>query len=154
MGVDVALGFGWQGGSSEYAGTSIDKDGVFGFVLQGGIPLALSTHRHVSFQVIPMVDIAYGKQTITDPTGLGNDTDYSGFRVDVGARAGFELFFGFIGMPELALSATVGAQFELRKYSAEQSGLSQSDTTLVFSTTVENNPWDIFAGNIAARYYF
>src|SRR5262245_50494289 len=154
MGVDVALGIGWQGGSTEYAGTSIDKDGVFGFVLQGGLPFALSTHRHVSFQVIPMVAVAYGKQTITDPTGLGNDTNYSGFRVDVGARAGFELFFGFIGIPELALSATVGAQFEMVKIQREMAGTTDSDTTISITTTVENNPWDIFAGNIAARYYF
>jgi len=75
-------------------------------------------------------------------------------RVDVGARAGFELFFGFIGIPELSLNATVGAQFSMRKVSTDSSGLTISDTSLGFSTTVQNNPWDIFAGNVAARYYF
>jgi len=30
----------------------------------------------------------------------------------------------------------------------------QHDTTTGFSTTVQSNPWDIFAGNVAARYYF
>jgi hypothetical protein len=154
MGVDVALGFGWAGGSSNIYGTSMDKDGVFAFVLQAGLPFALSTHRHVSFQVIPMAAIAYGKQTISDPTGSGNDMDFSGMRVDVGVRAGFELFFGFIGIPELALSATVGAQFEMVKLSRDTATSNDSDTTLSITTTVENNPWDIFAGNVAARYYF
>jgi hypothetical protein len=154
MGVDVALGFGWAGGSSDIYGTSTDKDSVFGFVLQGGLPFALSTHRHVSFQVIPQVAFAYGKQTITDPSGAGNDTDYAGMRLAIGARAGFEVFFGFIGIPELALSATVGAQFEMVKITRDTSTSNDSDTTLTFTTTVENNPWDIFTGNIAARYYF
>ena len=75
-------------------------------------------------------------------------------RLEVGARTGFEVFFGFIGIPELALSATVGLQFETYKNSATSGGLTQTDTTLRFTTTVQNNPWDIFAGNIAARYYF
>jgi len=151
VGIDIALGFGWWGGSSQAAGSSIEKDSVYGFLLQGGLPLALSTHRHVSFQVIPFATIAQGQTS----TGTGiNAIAFSGTRVDIGARAGFELFFGFIGIPELALSATVGMQFERRKYSSESGGLTQSDTTVAFSTTVQNNPWDIFAGNVAARYYF
>jgi hypothetical protein len=152
MGVDIALGFAWAGGSSESAGTSTDKNSIYGVLIQGGLPLALSTHRHVSFQVIPYAAFAYGG------TSTGADltkVDYHGMRFDVGARAGFELFFGFIGIPELALSATVGVQFELRKYSSDaQYGTTASDTTYGFATTVQNNPWDFFAGTVAARYYF
>jgi hypothetical protein len=151
LGIDVAVGFGWMGGSTDVGGMSMDKDSVFGFVLQGGLPLALATRRHVSFQAIPFVTFAHG-QTSTGATGA--TTDFSGNRVEVGARAGFEVFFGFIGIPELSLSATVGLQFEMFKNSASSNGVSQSDTTLRFTTTVQNNPWDIFAGNVAARYYF
>ena len=151
MGIDLALGFGWSGGSSEALGTSTDKNSLYGFVFQGGLPFALANRRHVSFQVIPFAAIAYGGTKMgTAP----NETTYSGLRVDVGARAGFELFFGFIGIPELSLNATVGAQFSMRKVSTDSSGLTTSDTNLSFSTTVQNNPWDIFAGNVAARYYF
>jgi hypothetical protein len=151
LGVDVGVGIGWTGGSVSVGGASMDKDSVFGFILQGGLPMALSTHRHVSFQVIPFVAVAHGGTSV----GSGSySTDYSGTRIDVGARAGLELFFGFIGIPELALSATVGIQFESRKYSASGAGFSQSDTTYGLVTTVQNNPWDIFAGNVAARYYF
>ena len=115
------------------------------------MPLALSTHRHVSFEVIPFVTFAHG-QTSSGTTGA--TTDFSGTRLELGARTGFEVFFGFIGIPELALSATVGLQFETFRNSATSGGLTQSDTTLRFTTTVQNNPWDIFAGNVAARYYF
>ena len=153
VGVDIAFGVGWAGGSTEVAGVSMDKDSITGFVISGGIPIALSTHRHVSFQLIPMLSVAHGSTSIDNGPGT-TPTDLSGTRLDVGARAGFELFFGFIGIPELALSATVGMQFERRKYTAENGGITQSDTTLGFSTTVQNNPWDIFSGAVAARYYF
>ena len=151
VGIDLALGVGWIGGSMEFSGMSMDKDGIFGFVLQGGVPIAVATHKHVSFQVIPFATFAHGRtSTGTAPV----TTDFSGTRVEVGARTGFEIFFGFIGLPELALSATVGIQFESHKQSSTSAGLTTSDTTLQFTTTVQNNPWDIFAGNVAARYYF
>jgi len=153
VGVDVGVGIGWQGGSVDIGGTSMDKDSVTGFILQGGLPIALATRRHVSFQIIPSVAVAHGETSQLSPVGVGM-ADFSGTRVDVGARAGFELFFGFIGIPELALNATVGMQFESRVYKLSTMGNTQSDTTLTFTTTVQNNPWDIFAGNVAARYYF
>jgi hypothetical protein len=151
VGLDFAFGFGWTGGSVEAAGTSIDKDSISGFLFQAGLPVALSTHRHVSFQIIPNIAVARGQTTVGTGTAA---MDFSGLRLDVGARAGFELFFGFIGIPELALNATVGMQFEYRQYSVDSGGLTQSDTTTAFTTTVQNSPWDIFAGNVAARYYF
>ncbi len=150
-GVDVALGISWTGGSTDADGTSTDKPSVFGVIAQGGVPFVLSAHRHVNFEVIPYLTLGYGRTS----TGTGYaETDFYGLRVDVGARAGFEVFFGFIGIPELALSATVGAQFEYQRTSESAGGVSATDTTLTFSTTVQNNPWDIFTGNISARYYF
>jgi hypothetical protein len=155
VGIDVGVGIGWTGGSTEVAGTSEDKDSIFGFILQGGLPFALSTHKHVSFQVIPYAAIAHGQTSQTPPPLSGTGpTDYSGTRVDLGVRSGLEVFFGFIGIPELSLSATIGMLFQMRKYSSEVDGLSTSDTSLQFSTTVQESPWDIFAGNVAARYYF
>jgi len=151
-GVDAAAGVSWTGGSTEAGGVSTDKNSQFGIIVQGGVPLALSVHRHVNFEVIPYLTFAYGKSS----TGTGaTEVDFYGLRLDVGARAGFELFFGFIGIPQLALSATVGLQFEYVKlHAAAPGGNATSDNTTAISTTVQNNPWDIFAGNVAARYYF
>ena len=64
-----------------------------------------------------------------DGNGAATRRPSAVLRVDVGARAGFELFFGFIGIPELSLNATVGAQFSMRKISTDSSGLTTSDTT-------------------------
>jgi hypothetical protein len=160
VGLDVAAGVGFAGGSQNVddgAGNNLtsDKNGIGGFVLQAGLPIALSNHRHVSFQVIPMLSATYASTTIG--TGMAAE-DVNGLRFDLGARAGFELFFGFIGIPELALSATVGIQFEYLRYSASMDTgagrASGTDTTYAISTTVQNNPWDIFTGGVAARYYF
>jgi len=155
IGIDVAIGFAWSGGSIDTNGTTSDKDKAVGLLVQGGVPLALATYRHISFQAIPYFAIAHGQTSRGVSTFPGNPgADLSGTRVEAGARGGFEVFFGFIGLPQLALSATVGFRFEYRKYSASAAGLTNSDTTYGVSTTVQNSPWDIFTGNVAARYYF
>jgi hypothetical protein len=153
MGLDLALGIGWTGGSTDVGGMSTDKNSVFGVLVQGGVPLVLSAHRHVNFEVMPYLTLGYGR-TSTGMSSTYNEVDFNGFRLDVGARAGFEVFFGFIGIPELALSATVGLQFEYLRNEQSANGADATDTTLSISTTVQNNPWDIFTGNISARYYF
>jgi hypothetical protein len=153
-GVDVALGINWTDGSTDAAGMTTDKNALFGVLFSGGVPFVLSAHRHVSFEVVPYLTVGYGRTSTGTPGYYGAQTDFNGVRLDVGARAGVELFFGFIGIPELALSATVGAQFEYLRNGASTAGVDSSDTTYSLSTTVQSSPWDIFAGNVAARYYF
>ena len=60
-GLDVALGIGWTGGSTETAGMSTDKNAVFGILVQGGVPFVLAAHRHVNFEVIPYLTLGYGR---------------------------------------------------------------------------------------------
>jgi hypothetical protein len=155
LGVDVALGLSWADGSSEAGGISTSKNAVWGFILQAGLPFALATQRHVSFQLIPFASFAYGT-TKSGSAALGTSTTFSGTRFDLGARGGLEIFWGFIGLPQLSLSATVGIAFETRTLSQDAGGTfgKMSDTVYGISTTVQSNPWDIFTGNVAARYYF
>jgi hypothetical protein len=151
-GIDVALGFAWADGTSS-GGAAFNA--VWGFVLQGGVPIALATHRHVSFQVIPYAAYAHGSTKNNANAGLTPSTSLSGWRFDFGARAGLEIFWGFIGLPQLSLSSTVGVAFEARNESTDTGTFgSTSTTTYSFTTTVQNNPWDIFTGSVAARYYF
>ena len=154
MGLDVALGIAWTGGSTDLAGMSTDKNAVFGVLAQGGLPFVLSAHRHVNFELGPYLTLGYGRTSAGMSSPYTTQTDFNGLRLDVGARGGFELFFGFIGIPELALSATIGVQFEYLRSTQSAGGTDATDTTLSISTTVQNNPWDIFTGNVSARYYF
>jgi hypothetical protein len=79
--------------------------------------------------------------------------------LDIGARAGAELHFGFIDVPQLSLQGGVGLAFAIDNTSASNFSGSDpaeefEDKTTSFGTTLAGNPWDIFTGNISALYYF
>jgi hypothetical protein len=91
-----------------------------------------------------------------------NDIKLSGMRFDLGARAGTELHFGFIGVPNLSLQASIGLYLRYDKFQAKGGGLSDgttpdtavSDTNMTWGTSVYDAPWSIFTKNVAALYYF
>ena len=130
LALDAGLGLGVSAG---------DGPTEIAFGLHLGLPLALSMHKHVNFELIPELNIGFGH------TNAGGGA--SGVNFNLGLRAGFEVFFGFIGIPQLALEATVGAGFGLT---------SVANTTQFFFGTApgHSEPWDIFSPGIAARYYF
>lgn len=152
MGLDLGLGFGLEGGSSKVNDTEVDSPSFWGLILHGGVPLALATGRHYVFEIIPEANVGFG-------SGSGEDIDHSGFQLDVGARAGAEIHFGFMGLPELSLQGSVGAYFLLQSRSTTQNSGDPSETettqsSYAFRTSVYNSPWSIFSSNIAAFYYF
>jgi hypothetical protein len=145
IGIDAGLGFGFTTGSSEAVNaattTTVDQPSRFGLLLHGGVPFALAAGKHYTFEFIPELNVGFGTGTIKQ---VGNpappDVNLSGLKLDLGARVGAEVHFGFIGIPELALQASVG--LFLRRESWKS------------STTVNCEPWAIFANNISAIYYF
>ena len=77
--------------------------------------------------------------------------------MDVGARAGTEIQFGFIGIPELSLQAGVGLALSYDRVKATNKTTPETSTTVSqtrLGTSVGDNPWNIFTGNVAALYYF
>jgi hypothetical protein len=163
LGVDLGLGLGFAGGSQEAVSGGTDvtvgKVGTTGFAFHAGLPIVLYGGRHYAFLVIPhfTVGVASGKLT---PAGsnLGGtaaaEQDLSGFLFDGGGKIGAEIYFGFIGLPELALQATVGLSYRRSVFKLASAGSSASDGTSTFGTNVEANPWAIFTNNISATYYF
>jgi hypothetical protein len=161
LGLDIGVGFFTEGGSSEFdpgGGAPSQSDDVAGrtaFAIHGGIPLSLASDGHFSFQIVPELNLGYATQTQDIP---GGELTNTGFGMDLGARVGAEIHFGFIGVPQLALQGTVGARFEFLNVEskAEVGGVTSTATTTAnqFHTTVEDEPWDIFTGSIAALYYF
>jgi hypothetical protein len=148
MGLDLGLGLGISGGSADGG----DPPSLWAFVLHGGVPLALASGRHYTFEIIPEANIGLGGGTTTAGT---LETSHKGFMLDLGARAGAEIQFGFIGIPELALQGSIGAMFSLANQSSEPDGgenVSASQTR--FNTTVYNSPWAIFTNSVSALYYF
>lgn len=159
IGIDAGLGLLLQSGSvkADPAGVSQDLQGYTVFVVHGGVPLALAGSKHFSFQVIPELNLGFSSSTIAAGMGGGAETDLSGFHLDVGARAGSEIQFGFIGIPELSLQAGIGLAFSYDRLKNTTKGNPENSVTVSrtsLGTSVGDNPWNIFTGNIAALYYF
>ena len=145
FGIDAGLGLGLAGGSDQaVAGgtsTTVSKTSSTGFAFHGGVPIALAEGKHYAFLAIPEFTV-------------GPNQDLSGFLFDLGARGGAEIYFGFIGIPQLALQATVGLSYRRSVYKWSSNGNSASDGTNTFGTQVNGAPWAIFKDGISATYYF
>ena len=150
LGVDAGLGVGVH--------TAPGQPSAYGFALHGGLPIVLGQGRHTAFEVTPeaTVGFATGSNPMAAPPSGSATVD--GFLFRAGARAGAEVHFGFIGMPELALQASVGLYWVTQAYNVDQKGAGGSvrfgSHTTVITTSVNGNPWDIFSQSIAALYYF
>jgi len=156
LGIDAGIGLGLVGGSFET--TDPDDDGDLdsftGFAVHAGVPLSLASTDHFSFQIIPEANLGFASAD----EGPDGDISHSGFHFDIGARAGAEIHFGFMKIPQLSLQGSVGLLFAADSGKTENpdgampAEISGSRTSL--GTTVGANPWNIFTSNVAALYYF
>jgi hypothetical protein len=137
-------------------GQLVTRDGasVTGFGLHAGLPLAVKHHQHATFEVVPELDLVYARETIPAATAGGDDTRYSGWSLRMGARAGFEIFFGFVGLPQLAVEASLGATVRYDSLSSKVGPIDRSTRTWSVATLRGSEPWSIFTGSVAAMYHF
>jgi hypothetical protein len=158
LGIDGGLGFNFNGGKQKQTGVDdVKKVGTTVFFIHAGVPLNLADTGSFSFQVVPEVNLGFagtGDQNPADDAKLKD----KGFHASVGARAGAEIQFGFIGLPQLSLQGNVGLYFQHETGTTKATGAGAdakaSDSTNAFGTTLGPDPWDLFAGNISALYYF
>jgi hypothetical protein len=151
MGIDAGIGFSFASSSAEQGDTSIDNPQPAAFILHGGVPFALADSQYFVFELVPELNIGFAGNTVND----GN-LKLRSFHLDLGARAGAEVHFGFIDLPQLALQAGIGVSLSYTSLSAEDedADVSASLSNTVFATNVGNDPWDIFTSSISALYYF
>ncbi|HYJ11662.1 MAG TPA: hypothetical protein VEX18_21715 [Polyangiaceae bacterium] len=152
LGIDAGIGFGLNSSSTEAGGTDTDGPSYYAFLLHGGVPLSLASAGHFSFQIVPELNVGFAGSSVTGPMDM--ETSGSGFHLDVGARAGAEIHFGFIDVPQLSLQGGVGLRLNFDSQSADVGGTESSASQTSLSTTVNGDPWDIFTSNISALYYF
>jgi hypothetical protein len=130
--------------------------------LHAGVPLSLASDGHFSFQIVPELNVGFASRSQSLPTGAGTsfDQDMSGFHLDVGLRAGAEIHFGFIDIPQLSLQGSIGVRYAMDNTTSTvtwppvQGEGTFERSTSAFGTTVGDNPWNIFTSNVAALYYF
>lgn len=152
MGLDAGIGFSTGSQTVTVGDMETETPDPFALALRVGVPFALLDTRHFVFEVIPEATFGFTSNTIEGPMA---DFEVSSTHFDLGARAGAEIHFGFLDIPQLALQAGVGLRFSHDSGSINQGG----DEVGSFSanrigTSLQGNPWDIFVGNIAALYYF
>jgi hypothetical protein len=156
IGIDAGLGLLVTSGSFEQDNpVPPDADGdllsATVFILHAGVPLSLASADHFSFQIVPEVNV--GISSASDADG---DIKHNGFQLDAGARAGAEIHFGFMGIPQLSLQGSIGAQLVIQSLKTDNdiTDVTNTENHTTVTTTVGNNPWDIFTSNVAALYYF
>lgn len=155
MGIDAGLGLALSSGSTDTSpGASADAPSTTAFILHGGLPLSLASEGDFSFQIVPELNLGIASGTDPGAGTAGADLDRNGFRFDIGARAGSELHFGFIGVPQLSLQAGVGLKVQIDSFGQDDGTVSVDSSTTSIGTTVNGNPWDIFTSSISALYYF
>jgi hypothetical protein len=150
VGLGFTTTFGSNSASTGGATVSQDANAPTAFVIHGGLPIAFASAKHYTFELIPEVNVGYAQMAITDG-------DRNGLHFDVGARVGTEIHFGFIGIPQLSLQASVGLRVDVNQTKDETTtnGVTTKLTSsrTVIGTTVYDNPWNIFLGNVSALYY-
>lgn len=161
IGLDAAVGFWTYGGSDK----STDPNGTreselesrTAFLLHAGLPIVLGGGKHVSVQLTPGVSLGFaGGKWKPAATGgnLPPSVDESGFLFQIGTRIGAEVFFGFIGMPELALEGSLGVYLQTQSGTASAGNTEMTRSETMLATNNFNSPWDFFTSSLAARYYF
>ena len=155
MGLTAGLGFGSGSSSSSSGGTNVEGPSATVFAVKGGLPIALATSKHYTFVLEPQLAFGYA----TSSQSQNNTTiDLTGYRVAVGATAGAEIHFGFIGIPELSLVGSIGLAFDTQggktKTTAGGNTVENAVAQTTIATFTRENPWNIFSGNVAAIYYF
>jgi hypothetical protein len=164
VGIDLGFGFGYaHNATNGGTGTTSSTSSTWGLAFHAGLPISLGSSKHFSFELVP-IEVTLGPtggkapaltETEFGMTTSGGIESLSGFRVDVGARIGAELQFGFIGIPQLALEGSIGLYVQHESWGASLGGapaVGGNQTT--FSTSVGSDPWAIFTDTIAALYYF
>jgi hypothetical protein len=152
LGIEAALGLNI---TSEDVDATTERSGL-GIALHGGVPLALASSGHFVFEIVPLLNFGFttGSIDVTNAAGMTTTTDLSGLLLEVGARAGAEIHFGFIDIPNLALQGSIGLLVHhASRTVTPPGGTDFSIGSTVVSTTVGDEPWDIFTGNITAIYY-
>jgi hypothetical protein len=157
MGFDFGVGINWTSTSTTTKNAtttnSTDVPSPLGLAFHAGLPIALYHAKHYSFLVIPEASVGFTSETVKG-TGTAQDQDLSAWGLQIGARAGAEVHFGFIGLPQLALEGTLGLELQYGEVHWSSGNSSWGTGQWLLQTTVGPHPWSVFTDNIAATYYF
>ena len=156
IGLDIGIGFSASTGSIRSTSTAIDKKTVFGFLIHAGVPLSPVQGKHIALLITPEINFGFANSRVepalqTDPPP---SAELWGTRFDIGAKIGGEIYFGFMGIPELALEGSIGAYLTHQRTTISVAQASYAETDVLATTIDYKDPWRLFTSLVAARYYF
>lgn len=114
-------------------------------------PIVVASTTHTIVFVAPEARFGFSYFD-ADSSGVGVVTATT---LNVGVKGGIEIFFSFLGLPNLSLEAGVraGLTHEWRSFAVSSTEFASVSQTH-FATSLVANPWDLFTSSLAARYYF
>jgi hypothetical protein len=158
LGLEGAVGVGIESGGTSFendmtSGTTNERT-VVAFAIHGGVPLVIAASKHFAFELVPELNFGFAVGGLDDESMDNADVDLSGYVFELGGRAGAEIQFGFIDIPQLAIQASIGLHLRIENRGHSLGDQDTSNTHVRFGTSVIGEPWDIFQGNLTAIYYF
>lgn len=165
-GIDVGVGASIASGSTTNEGTgtgatTVDRPSNLAMSFKVGVPLVMFSSQHYSFFFEPQGMFGFAGETVKSQTPANADTKHNGTRFFVGGNAGALIQFGFIGIPQLTLDATVGLGVDVQSGRTEAPPATGGTTVTKnsysqtgFGTSSAHQPWNIFQTNVAAIYHF
>jgi hypothetical protein len=160
FGLDAGFGIAMSGGTTKSklgsVSQDVDRQKTLALVFHAGVPIGVYSTDHMALIVVPEATWSMARSTVAAQTSVDppEDVELRGSRLDLGARAGAEIFFGFVKLPRLSLEGSFGLFYSRQVLSAWGSNQSVTDRSYVLRSTVFSSPWDLFRTAVAARYYF
>lgn len=151
IGVDLGAGAMFSTGMESLQFQSSPSVQIVGHI---GMPIAVASTQHVIVLLAP--EFRAGFSTTTS----GGSNEATGSLLELAMRGGVELFFSFIGVPELSLEAAirVGVAREAQGFSfispLGPGGGTTSFESFRFSTSLSGDAGSIIASSLALKYYF
>ena len=150
LGLDLGVGAMVTGGSET---GSFSNTPSLQLVAHAGLPIAVASTQHVIVLLAPELRAGYST--------LLNDGSFelSGSLLELALRGAVELFFGFIGVPELSLEAAIRIGFireaqSVANFAPLGPGNMLTNETYRFSTSLSGDPGSIVASTLSLKYYF
>lgn len=153
--VGIDLGFSYFESTADVGDTRMLE--LDAFYSRLGVPVALTTLRHSTLELIPQVGYL----------GAGGRSELAAqalFQWDLALRLVAETHFGFIGLPEFSVQTGVGMSYTRQVFRHRQrspQGFPGSPFGMNYRIVGSDigpfggdGPWDMFLGNLAVLYYF
>lgn len=129
-----------------------DPPAVLGSPLRAGVPIAFAARHHYAFQTVPPIRVDVQTTMTVRPFAPCSDTPLGQGGLRLGPEANFAMIIG-LGLKTLCATTKVPSGLTLFSTGAT-SKAPEATTDILLATSLQELPWHISTGSLAALYYF